>query len=72
MDNYVTILGEKPIDVIRMATIVNAQYFGADKENGSVNEGKYADIIAVRGDPLRGMVSLANPTIIIKPGRRYK
>jgi imidazolonepropionase-like amidohydrolase len=72
MDNYVTILGEKPMDVIRMATIVNAQYFGADKENGSVNEGKYADIIAVRGDPLRGMVSLANPTIIIKHGRRYK
>jgi imidazolonepropionase-like amidohydrolase len=57
---------------IHAATLTAAQYIGVDRDNGSVSAGKYADIIAVRGDPLRTMGALANPAIVIKHGRRYK
>jgi imidazolonepropionase-like amidohydrolase len=39
---------------------------------GTVTEGKYADIIAVRGDVLRHIDLLQNVDIIIKHGKRYK
>jgi len=39
---------------------------------GTVSEGKYADIIAVRGDVLRHIDLLQNVDVIIKHGIRYK
>jgi len=39
---------------------------------GSVTEGKYADIIAVGGDPLLHISVLREPKLVIKHGRRYK
>lgn len=39
---------------------------------GTVSEGKYADIIAVRGDVLRHMNLLQDVDIVIKHGSRYK
>jgi imidazolonepropionase-like amidohydrolase len=39
---------------------------------GTVSEGKYADIIAVRGDVLRHINLLQNVDIVIKHGRRYR
>ena len=38
---------------------------------GTVSEGKYADIIAVRGDVLRHINLLQNVDIVIKHGRRW-
>jgi len=37
-----------------------------------VSEGKYADIIAVRGDVLRLIDLLQNVDVVIKHGKRYK
>lgn len=45
---------------------------GADHDSGSVSEGKFADIIAVHGDPLRNMDVLRDPVIVVKHGHRYK
>ena len=39
---------------------------------GSVAAGKLADVIAVRGDPLRHIDVLRDPKLVIKYGRRYK
>jgi len=39
---------------------------------GTISEGKYADIIAVRGDVLRYVNLLQNVDIVIKHGKRYK
>jgi imidazolonepropionase-like amidohydrolase len=39
---------------------------------GTINEGKYADIIAVRGDVLRHISLLQNVDLVIKRGTRYK
>ena len=39
---------------------------------GTIEEGKYADIIAVKGDVLRYIELLARPVIVVKHGTRYK
>jgi imidazolonepropionase-like amidohydrolase len=39
---------------------------------GTVSEGKYADIIAVRGDVLRHIDLLQTVNVVIKHGTRYK
>ena len=39
---------------------------------GTISEGKYADIIAVRGDVLRYINLLQDVDVVIKRGRRYK
>ncbi len=72
MDSWVRDLGIDPLLVIRRATIFPATFMGADHDSGSVSEGKYADIIAVRGDPLRNMDVLRDPAIVMKHGHRYK
>ncbi len=72
MDSWVHDLGMDPLLVIRRATIASAIFMGADKDSGSISEGKFADIIAVQGDPLRNMDVLRNPVLVMKRGRRYK
>jgi imidazolonepropionase-like amidohydrolase len=43
-----------------------------DKDYGSVSEGKFADIIAVKGDVLRYIDLLQRVDLVIKHGKRYK
>jgi len=61
-----------PMTVIRKMTLDAAGVMGAAGESGSLSEGKFADLIAVRGDPLRHMDVLREATIVVKHGRRYK
>ena len=65
-------LGMDPLTVIRAMTLDAARVMGADRESGSIAEGKFADVIAVRGDPLRHIDVLRDPRIVIKHGRRVK
>jgi imidazolonepropionase-like amidohydrolase len=71
-DLWVRELGMDPGAVIRKMTLGAARLMGADRESGSINEGKMADVIAVRGDPLRHIDVLRDPKVVIKGGRRYK
>ena len=64
--------GMDPMMVIRSMTLDAARMMGADRESGSISQGKFADVIAVRGDPLRNIDVLRDPRIVIKHGRRYK
>ena len=45
---------------------------GVGNETGSIEAGKYADIIAVGDDPLRHTAVLRDPKLVMKHGRRYK
>jgi imidazolonepropionase-like amidohydrolase len=61
-----------PMHVLRRMTLDAARAMGADREAGSIEAGKYADVIAVSGDPLRHIDVLRDPKLVIKHGRRYK
>jgi len=71
-DLWVRVLGMDPMDVLRSMTSEAARVMGADREAGSIVAGKYADIIAVGGDPLRHMDVLRDPKLVLKHGRQYK
>ncbi len=71
-DLWVRELGMAPMTVIRGMTLDAARMMGADRDSGSIAEGKFADVIAVRGDPLRHIDVVRDPRIVIKHGRRFK
>lgn len=66
--------GLSPATVIRMATRDNARMFGAGDEIGTIEPGKYADILLVRGNPLRDVSVLhpANLVQVLKGGKAVK
>jgi imidazolonepropionase-like amidohydrolase len=72
LDVWVNRLGVDPMFAIRAATYWPAVAMRVERDVGTVTEGKYADVIAVRGDVLRYINLLARPDIVIKRGTRYK
>ena len=63
--------GMTPLEAIRAATIVSARAMGLDKESGTVEAGKRADLILVDGDPLKDIRNLRRVTRVIADGRVY-
>ncbi len=72
LDIWVNKLGVDPMEAIRAATYWPAVAMKVDKDVGTVSEGKYADIIAVRGDVLRYISLLQRVDLVLKRGVRYK
>jgi imidazolonepropionase-like amidohydrolase len=72
MDAWVNQLGVDPMATIRAATYWPAVMMKVDKDYGSISEGKFADIIAVKGDVLRYIDLLQRVDLVIKHGKRYK
>jgi len=65
----------KPMDVLLSATRVNADLFRMERDIGSVEPGKFADLIVVKGDPLRDLTLFQNPNnleLIMKGGVTFK
>jgi imidazolonepropionase-like amidohydrolase len=71
-DLWVRVLGIAPMDVLQHMTLGAARVMGADRDSGSVTAGKYADVIAVGGDPLKHIDVLRDPRLVIRHGRRFK
>lgn len=71
-DLWVHELGMDPMAVIRGMTLDAARMMDADGESGSIAAGKFADVIAVRGDPLTHIDVLRDPRIVIRHGRRVR
>jgi imidazolonepropionase-like amidohydrolase len=61
--------GMSPAAVIQAATIVNANMLGWQDRIGSIEKGKYADIVAVSGDPLKDMSELERMKFVMKGGK---
>ncbi|MEO6119981.1 MAG: amidohydrolase family protein [Terriglobales bacterium] len=72
LDVWVNKLGVSPMEAIRAATYWPSVVMKVDREVGTIEEGKFADIIAVRGDVLRSISLLQNVQIVVKHGQRYK
>jgi len=72
LDAWVNSFDIDPMVAIRAATYWPSVAMKVSDQVGTVSEGKYADIIAVRGDVLRHINLLQDVDIIIKHGRRWK
>jgi imidazolonepropionase-like amidohydrolase len=72
LDTWVNRLGVDPMVAIRAATYWPAVAMKVERDVGTVSPGKYADIIAVRGDVLRYINLLQDVDIVVKRGTRYK
>lgn len=59
-------------DVLKLGTIDSARVVGADKTNGSIEEGKQADLVFVDGNPLEDMNALRKVALVIKGQNLYK
>jgi len=64
--------GMTPMRAIQAATTADADLLGVSPQLGSITKGKLADIIAVRGDPLRDVRVLEDVRFVMKEGRVYK
>jgi imidazolonepropionase-like amidohydrolase len=64
--------GMKPMDALRSATVVTADLFGIAAEAGTLEPGKLADIVAVKGDPLEQISAMRQVDFVMKSGRVAK
>ncbi|CAM3918367.1 amidohydrolase family protein [Rheinheimera salexigens] len=69
---WVDVMGISAMDTIRAATYWPAVMMGVSDKVGTVSKGKYADIIAVKGDVLRYINRLSDVNLVMKNGVIYK
>jgi imidazolonepropionase-like amidohydrolase len=60
--------GATPLYTLRMATTVNAQIIHKEDTIGTIEKGKYADLIAVSGDPLQDITEMQRVKFVMKGG----
>ena len=61
--------GMTPLRVLEAATMTNAEAMGWQNRIGSIEAGKFADIIAVSGDPLSDITELQKVKFVMKGGK---
>jgi imidazolonepropionase-like amidohydrolase len=64
--------GLSPLGAIQAATVTAASLLGTTQGTGTVEPGKFADIIAVSGDPLKDVTVMEHVTFVMKGGEVIK
>jgi imidazolonepropionase-like amidohydrolase len=64
--------GMTPMQAIRSATTTAAEMLGMQNDLGGISAGKYADIVAVKGDPLNDIGVLQKIDFVMKGGEVFK
>ena len=65
-------MGMTPLRAISAATRVNARIIGRGNQLGTIEPGKLADVIVVKGDPLFNIMALADVETVVKDGTVVK
>jgi imidazolonepropionase-like amidohydrolase len=58
-----------PVQALRAATNVAADLIGWTADIGSIETGKFADLVAVSGDPLADITEMSRITFVMKGGQ---
>ncbi len=61
-----------PMQAIRAGTVTAAELLGWSDKLGTIEAGKWADMVAVSGDPLRDIKELENVKFVMKGGVVFK
>jgi imidazolonepropionase-like amidohydrolase len=69
---YYVNYGMTPMEAIRSGTVVPAELLGWRDKMGTVEAGKWADLVAVSGDPLADIAELQRVKFVMKAGTVYK
>jgi len=64
--------GMTPMQAIQSASSAAADLIGRSSDFGSIKAGKYADVVAVSGDPLKDVSVLENVQFVMKDGVVYR
>ncbi len=72
LEVYVRDLGMKPLEAIQSATVNASDLLGWSDRVGSVDPGKWADLVAVEGNPLADVKLLQDVKFVMKAGVVYK
>jgi imidazolonepropionase-like amidohydrolase len=63
--------GFTPVEAIRIATLNGARFLGEDKDIGSIEAGKAADLVLVDGDPAHDIHAIEHVDLVFKDGVGY-
>jgi len=69
---YMVNAGMPPLQTIQSATIEAARLLRIEQSLGSIESGKLADLVAVKGDPLKDISVMKNIAFVMKDGTVYK
>jgi imidazolonepropionase-like amidohydrolase len=63
--------GFTPVEAIRIATLNGAKFLGLDREIGSIEPGKRADLAVIDGNPAAQIADIEKVTLVFKDGVGY-
>ncbi len=69
---YYVNYGMTPMQAIRSGTVVPAELLGWSDKMGTIEAGKWADLVAVSGDPLKDITELERVKFVMKGGAIFK
>ena len=64
-----TLGGLTHMEIIQGATLIGAETMGLEAEAGSIEAGKWGDVILLDSDPLESLEALVKPTLVMQDGR---
>ena len=69
---YMVEAGMPAMEAIRSATMATAELLGIEDRLGRLEQGKVADVVAVRGDPIADISAMHDVRFVMKEGRIYR